>query len=271
LIVVVLGYLGALVMGITLGLLGGGGSILSVPIFVYLFGISPSLSTAYSLFVVGLTALAGFYFYWRSQQVDIRTGVLFAAPSFVGVFTVRAYVMPFLDNKKFILGPYLVGKDTLIMFVFAVLMILASYSMIKKEKPKTQKKAELAAWKRAVVIGLEGFVVGGITGFVGAGGGFLIIPVLVILTGLSMKVAVGTSLGIIAVKSLFGFLGDVWAQPAQIDWTFLILFSAVSLLGMGAGRKLSGIVDESKLKPAFGYFVLVMGSFILLQQVLFQK
>lgn len=260
----VLGYIGALIMGLSLGLIGGGGSILSVPIFVYLFGIAPTLASGYSLFVVGLTALIGFFGYVKKQLVNFKVGIAFAIPSFVGVFLVRRFVMPSIPKEVFILGDFLVTKDILVMAVFAVIMVLASVSMIRQSKP-SQKK-EMSAAARTALISAEGLIVGGVTGFVGAGGGFLIIPALVVLAGLPMKEAVGTSLGIIAVKSLFGFLGDLGAGQL-IDWTFLIQFSAIAAVGILLGNRLNAKVSEQKLKPAFGYFVLVMGIFIMWQQV----
>lgn len=259
-----LGYLGALLMGLSLGMIGGGGSILSVPIFVYLFGILPSLATAYSLFVVGLTALIGFVGYVKQKMVDFKVGVTFAAPSFLGVYLTRRYVMPSIPAEITQWGSFVLTKDLLVMVVFAVIMILASISMIRKGKPKEKK--DISPALKYGIIAAEGLVVGGVTGFVGAGGGFLIIPALVILAGLSMKIAVGTSLGIIAVKSLLGFLGDLGAGQA-IDWKFLIIFSVIAAVGILTGQQLGKKVSEEKLKPAFGYFVLVMGIFIMWQQL----
>lgn len=259
-----IGYLGAVLMGLSLGLIGGGGSILSVPIFVYLFGIVPSLASGYSLFVVGLTALIGFFGYVQKKLVNFKVGITFAVPSFVGVFLVRRYLMPAIPKEVFSIGDFLVTKDILVMAVFAVIMVLASVSMIRPSKPASKK--EMSESLRVAIIAAEGLIVGGVTGFVGAGGGFLIIPALVILAGLPMKEAVGTSLGIIAAKSLFGFLGDLGAGQ-NIDWQFLVQFSALAAVGILVGNKLNTRVPEAKLKVAFGYFVLIMGLFIMWQQV----
>ncbi|MCX7978819.1 MAG: sulfite exporter TauE/SafE family protein [Bdellovibrionaceae bacterium] len=259
------GYLGGLLMGLSLGMVGAGGSILSLPIFVYLFSIPPSLATAYSLFVVGLSALVGLINYHREGLVNYRIGFTFAAPSFAGVYLVRRYLMPNLPSEIAEFSGFTLTKDGLIMIVFAVLMVLAARAMIRKSQP-TMKKNELSGMARYAVIGLEGLTVGAVTGFVGAGGGFLIIPALVLLTGLRMKEAVGTSLGVIAVKSLFGFLGDVQTQK-DIDWVFLSVFFGISVVGIAVGIKLARKIPENKLKPIFGWFVLVMGAFILFQQV----
>lgn len=258
-----LGYAGAIVMGLSLGLIGGGGSILSVPIFVYLFSISPTVATAYSLFVVGLVALIGGIQNIFKKQVDLSVGLMFAVPSFLGVFTVRKFVMPALPDQFFQLGSFVVTRDMTIMVVFAIVMLAASVSMIRGRKES--KPLELSKLKRGLLIGAEGLVVGGVTGFVGAGGGFLIVPALVILVGLDMKLAIGTSLLIIAAKSLIGFLGDLGQTP--IDWGFLLAFAGLAIAGLFAGTYASQFVPSQSLKKAFGWFVLVMGVLILGSQL----
>jgi uncharacterized membrane protein YfcA len=263
----VLGYVASILMGLSLGMIGGGGSILTVPILVYLFALQPVVATGYSLFIVGLAALFGGINLMRHGQVDFKTGLIFAGPSFLGVYASRSWLVPVLPDPVFHFGAHAMSKNMLMMVVFAILMILASYSMIRKPKVTEKKKKDLSPLQRYILIGLEGLVVGGITGFVGAGGGFLIIPALVILVGLSMKKAVGTSLFIIAIKSLFGFIGDLQRNP-DVDWTLLLSVSAIAIGGIFAGSYLSRFVDEDKLKKAFGWFVLVMGSGILLQQTL---
>jgi uncharacterized protein len=263
-----LGYLASIVMGVTLGMIGGGGSILTVPILVYLFAINPVLASAYSLFIVGLTALVGGLSYLKRGEVWIKTGVIFAVPSFVGVYVARAYVVPNLPDPVFTFaGGYVVSKALLIMLVFAVLMVLASLTMIRSKKPvETPAAHPMSPSMKNGLIAIEGLVVGGITGFVGAGGGFLIIPALVLLVGMPMKIAVGTSLFIIASKSLLGFIGDLQRQPF-IDWTLLAVISAIAVVGLFVGMSLSSRVSEKALKKGFGYFVLVMGVMILFDQL----
>jgi uncharacterized membrane protein YfcA len=261
-----IGYAASLVMGLSLGMIGGGGSILTVPILVYLFAIHPVLATAYSLFIVGLTALVGGIGYLKKGEVDLKTGFLFAVPSFIGVYATRAFVLPRVPDQIVTLGSMTVTKPLLIMLVFAVLMVLASISMIRGRKPKTEAK-ELSAAAKVGLIGLEGLVVGTITGFVGAGGGFLIIPALVVLVGLPMKKAVGTSLFIIAAKSLIGFTGDLQHQPT-IDWKLLLIISGIAVVGLVGGMLLSRKLSEAALKKGFGYFVLIMGCFVLGDQIL---
>ncbi len=261
-----LGYFASIFMGLSLGMIGGGGSILTVPILVYLFGINPVLATAYSLFIVGLTALFGGFGYLRKGEVDLKTGFIFAVPSFIGVYTTRAFIVPKLPDPVFSIGEQAVSKPLLIMLVFAVMMVAASYSMIKKKKESSAPKAALSPVMKFGLISLEGLVVGAVTGFVGAGGGFLIIPALVVLVGMPMKIAVGTSLFIIAAKSLIGFTGDLQGT-AVIDWQLMLTVAGIAIVGLFLGMSLSKKVSEATLKKGFGYFVLIMGAFILFDQL----
>lgn len=260
----ILGYLAFIFMGLSLGMIGGGGSILTVPILVYLLKIDPILSTAYSLFVVGSTALVGGFFYLKRGEVDLRTGAIFALPSFVAVYLVRSLVVPNLPEQVVSLGGFHFTKSLLVMAIFAILMLLASSSMIRKTK--TSQGVEMSPVMKFLVIALEGFLVGGVTGFVGAGGGFLIIPALVVLVGLPMRIAVGTSLLIISAKSLVGFTGDLQHQ-AYIDWTLLWTVTGIAIVGLLIGTQLSSRVSDEKLKTGFGYFTLVMGTLILIDQI----
>ncbi len=251
------------IMGLTLGLLGGGGSILTVPILVYLFAINPIEATAYSLFVVGLSAGIGAISYYKKKLIAFKVGIIFAVPAFLGVFSARAWLVPALPEEILRLSNFVLTKEILVMLVFAVLMILASYSMIrgrKEEKEVKEKKIVLP------LVALEGIVVGLLTGFVGAGGGFLIIPALVFFAGLPMKQAIGTSLMIISFKSLLGFSGDILAMP-NIDWHFLFGISLLSIVGIMIGTYLVQFVPEKKLKKVFGFFVLIMGLAILSEQL----
>lgn len=259
----VIGYLATLVMGLVLGVMGGGGSILTVPILVYLFQVLPVQATAYSLFIVGLTSAIGFVSYYKRGDVDLKVGTIFAIPAFVGVFAARAWIVPALPEAIGTIGTLVITKNILIMLTFAVLMVLAAFSMIKS-RPVNLGPADKKP-RNYPLIALEGLGVGAITGFVGAGGGFLIIPALVILGGLSMRLAVGTSLMIIAAKSLTGFVGDMLKTP-DLDWSLMITLSLISIVGIFIGSKLSGRIPEKGLKTAFGYFVLGMGTLILVEQ-----
>lgn len=271
----IIGFIASIVMGLSLGLIGGGGSILTVPILVYLFKVEAVEATAYSLFIVGLTALFGGVGYLKKKEVDLKVGFLFAVPSFIGVYLTRAYVVPSLPDPILKLTEtFVLSKSLLVMLVFAVLMVAASVSMIKGGKKatddqsqKSQTRAPMSATTRGLLIGAEGLVVGGVTGFVGAGGGFLIIPALVVLVGMPMKRAVGTSLFIIAAKSLIGFIGDLQSKQTPVAWGLILAISAIALVGLIVGMKLSHRVPEAKLKKGFGIFVLLMGSVILIDQL----
>ncbi|HRI41224.1 MAG TPA: sulfite exporter TauE/SafE family protein [Bacteroidia bacterium] len=260
-----LGYAGAILMGLSLGLIGGGGSILTVPILVYLFSVDAVLATAYSLFVVGLTSLIGSFSHMRLGNIHWRTAIVFGIPSIISVYLTRAYVVPAIPDPVFHLGDAAVSKAHAILLLFAVIMLLASYSMIRKRVVMENEEAE-PRYNYPLIL-LEGIVVGAVTGLVGAGGGFLIIPALVLLAKLPMKQAVGTSLIIIAAKSLIGFTGDLKGNQV-IDWRFLLIFSLIAMVGIIAGSMLSRNISNEKLKPAFGWFVLVMGVYIIAKEMM---
>lgn len=262
----IIGYVASIVMGISLGLIGGGGSILTVPILVYLFDVDPVVSTAYSLFVVGLTSLVGSTSHFKKGNVHLKTALIFGAPSIAAVYAVRKFVVPIIPDPFFSVGDFSVSKGLFVMVLFALLMLVASISMIRKPKQNGSEKTEIKY--NYPLIFLEGLFVGGITGLVGAGGGFLIIPALVLLAGLPMKQAVGTSLLIIAMKSLIGFTGDI-GSGLMIDYRFMLIFSAFAMVGILAGSYFTKYISNEKLKPAFGWFVLVMGFYILGKELLF--
>lgn len=260
----ILGYMASFAMGIILGLMGGGGSILTVPILVYLFSLSPLVATGYSLFVVGLTALIGSFMYIKKGDIDFKTGLMFAIPSIIGVNIARGWIIPSIPNIVITTPGFTFTKEILIMATFALLMIVASYSMIKKRGE--QKQSEIHKFARTAILALEGLIVGLIAGFVGAGGGFIIIPALVLFTGLAMRVAIGTSLMIIAAQSLLGFGGDL-LRGLTVEWTLLTFITSVSIVGIIIGSTIARRVKEQKLKIAFGWFVLLMGATILVEQL----
>ena len=239
--IVIIGFAAAIVIGISLGLIGGGGSILTVPVLVYILGVNPVLATAYSLFVVGSTSLVGAATYMRKGLVNYKTALVFAVPSFIAVFLTRKFLVPALPDPLFTVGEAIITKNIGIMVFFALIMLAASYSMITTKKCVDCDEDEPVAFNFPM-IALEGSVVGVITGIVGAGGGFLIIPALVLLAKLPMKMAVGTSLLIIAAKSLIGFLGDLSTQT--IDWQLLLIFTALSIVGIFIGSALSKKIND---------------------------
>lgn len=259
-----LGYIGALLTGLVLGLLGGGGSILTVPILVYLLKIDPVTATAYSLFIVGVSALFGAVRNAQKGMINYKTGVIFAIPTIISVFLTRKVIVPAIPDVLFETDSFSITKNFGIMVLFAIVMLFASYSMIK-----TRKNRESTETKNINILTLSilGLVIGVIAGLVGAGGGFLIIPALVLIAKLQMKEAVATSLMIIAVQSLIGFTGSI--GNVTIDWSFLIIFSGISVAGIFTGIYLNRFIEGPKLKKGFGWFVLVMGVYILLRETLF--
>lgn len=259
----ILGFFGALIIGVVLGLIGGGGSILTVPVLVYLLMINPVTATAYSLFVVGTSSLVGALNFMKKKLVDFRTATVFAIPAFIAVYATRKWMVPAIPEYLFTLWGFEVTKGIGIMLFFALIMVLASISMIKGNGGEVVPETKVKYNYPLIII--EGIVVGILTGIVGAGGGFLIIPALVLLAKLPMKKAVATSLLIIAVKSLIGFIGDV--ENLDIDWTFLLIFTALSIIGIFIGGYLNKFIDGNKLKKGFGWFVLIMGIYIIWKEL----
>ena len=263
----ILGYLAAVIAGIIMGLIGGGGSILTVPILVYLLGLNPITATAYSLFVVGTTSSVGALQRFKKGLIDLKSALTFALPSITGVYLTRRYIVPILPETMFTIGDFEVTSAVFVMLSFAILMLTASISMIYPKKEQTEittKKAE--GEFNTVVVLILGLLTGVTTGFLGAGGGFLNIPVLVLLIHLPMKKAIGTSLFIIAIKSLIGFLGDL--TTIAMDWGFLLSFTGLSIIGIYIGLYASKFIDETKLKKGFGYFTLFMGGYIIWKELL---
>ncbi|KRD12771.1 permease [Flavobacterium sp. Root901] len=257
------GYFASIIIGISLGLIGGGGSILTIPILVYLFKVNPDQATSYSLFIVGLTALFGSYSHYKMGNLKLKSALYFAIPSVISILIIREVIFPQIAATLFSIASYTISKDFLIMIVFSVLMITAAISMIRKNL--TEIKSSETNY---VQLSFIGFLVGIVTGFLGAGGGFLIIPALLFFAKLPMKQAVGTSLLIITINSSIGFGGDLYIGT-PIDYSFLSGISVMALLGMLIGSQLSKKIDGSKLKPLFGWFVLVMGFYIIAKEVLF--
>jgi uncharacterized membrane protein YfcA len=258
----IIGFMLSILIGISLGLIGSGGSIITIPILVYVFHVSPSDSTTYSLFVVGVSALVGSINGAKNNLLDYKTALYFGFPSVISVFLMRKFLVPLLPNNLLTISNFTLTKDLLIMLVFSVLMILASFSMIQKRKISLNENSEIN--HNSLI--LKGIFVGLLTGFVGVGGGFLIIPALLFTAKLPMKNAVATSLVIIVFNSLIGFLGSI--STTTIQWDFLLLFTAFAVIGIFIGMYISKKIPNEKLKPAFGWFVLLTGIYIILKEVI---
>ncbi|MEN9488787.1 MAG: hypothetical protein RL494_1052 [Bacteroidota bacterium] len=256
-----IGYFTSILIGISLGLIGGGGSILTIPILVYLFKINPENATSYSLFIVGGTALIGSYKHYLLGNLKIKSALYFAFPSVASLLFIRKIILPLIPTHLFTFLNFEVTKNTMLMIVFAILMIVASLSMIKKNTSN-----EIGQQVNFAQLSFIGLLAGLVTGFLGAGGGFLIIPALIFFAGLQMKEAVGTSLLIIFINSIIGFCGDI-INGVVINYILLIIITTIAIVGMFIGTYLSKKIDGSKLKPAFGWFVLIMGIYIIAKEL----
>lgn len=257
-----LGYFASVIVGVTLGLLGGGGSILTIPILVYLFQLDAVTATAYSLFLVGSASMVGVPPKYAKGLVDLKTALTFGLPSLLSIFATRKWLVPSIPDVLFTISSFTFSKRLLLLGLFAVLMILTSFSMIRGRK---ELKREESSYKVLFLI-IEGLLIGLLTGLVGAGGGFMIIPALVIMAGLPMKVATGTSLLIIGVNSLVGFTGDV--LNLDITWGFLLLLTGLAISGIFIGNWLTHKIHSTHLRQSFGWLTLVMGCWILIKELL---
>lgn len=266
---IIAGCIAFLIIGLILGLIGGGGSILGVPVLVYVMGYSADEATSYSLFIVGTTSLIGAFAYLKKGEISFEAILQFALASLTTVFCVRHFLMPIIPTTIIFPG-FEISKHALIMIIFSILILSSSISMIKKKKYDRINEAKWDEFAKSPMglpfVILLGITVGFITGFVGAGGGFIIVPVLIFFLRLNFKKAIGTSLCIISLNSLIGFTGNIGHQ--SINWTFLLLISFVCILGILLGNLLSSKVSSQKLKPAFGWFTLAVGIFVLIKETL---
>ncbi len=261
----ILGFFGAFLVGLILGLIGSGGSILSVPILVYLFKINPILATAYSLFIVGTTSFIGSIKNFKNKLINYNTTLLFSISAIITVYITRKYLIYLIPEEIIFSEMINITKRQLIMLIFAILMLVAGFLMIKRT-PKTIVKIKQTKTiaPNKLLIFAEGSLIGFLTGLVGAGGGFIIIPILVILSNLRMKAAIATSLAIISLKSLIGFIGDIEIQLQQINWKFLLFFTLISVMGIFTGQLFSQKISDNFLKKTFGMFIMIIGFTILI-------
>ncbi len=257
------GFFAAFIIGITLGLIGGGGSILTIPVLVYLFHIPPTIATGYSLFIVGISSLAGSYNSFKKGNIDLKAVLYFGITSIVTVVLIRRLLIPIIPEHLFDIGGFAISRSFLTMILLAIVMILASFNMIFKPTPKNSHHAHEMHYGKALFRGVE---IGILTGLLGAGGGFLIIPVLIFSFHLNMKKAVGTSLLIIALNALFGFVSDL--SQYEIHWQLLLTLTAIAVAGTFVGNLLGLKIPGEKLKKGFGIFILLAGCYIILHELL---
>lgn len=261
------GFIGAFLMGLSLGLVGSGGSILTVPILVYLFYIDALTATTYSLFIVGITSMVGATVRAGAGNIHWPTTLIFGLPSLVSVFLTRSFLLPVIPPVLFHHGTFVLTKSLFLLLLFAVLMLIASFSMIREKHERTEDEKLLVNRSYdPLSLFIKGILVGGVTGILGAGGGFLIIPALVLMANLPMNKAVGTSLIIITANSFMGFWRDYHLHEL-IDWRFLVYFSTIAITGILTGSSIAHKISGEKLKPIFGYFILLMGAFIIFKEL----
>ncbi|GAA4518136.1 sulfite exporter TauE/SafE family protein [Sphingobacterium thermophilum] len=254
----VLGLILAVIVGITLGLVGSGGSILTVPIFVYVFGVDPVLATAYSLFSIGVTSLVGGVKGFIYEDVDMDKLIKFGIPSMISVFVMRKYIVPLIPDEFYIRG-YVISQEVVLMVAFAILMLFAAYAMFKDVNLPRSKYPFFAVVSKGVIVG-------SVTGIVGAGGGFLIIPALTSFFHLSMRKAVATSLVLIAINSMLGLLGD-WRRIGMFQWNLLLTYTGLTVLGIFIGFNLSNKLDGKKLKKLFALVIMSVAIFVILTEL----
>jgi uncharacterized membrane protein YfcA len=259
-----LGYLGAVATGLVLGLLGGGGALMSIPVLVYLFHIPASVASGYSLFLVGVTALSGAVQKVRHKSVDFQAALWYGLPSMATVYLMRRFLMPSLPNTLGTIGSFTLSKDHLVLFILSIVMAGAGYKMLSSEEPMhdTSNKKSIDYFKLV----FYAILIGAFVGLVGAGGGFLMIPALIYFAHLSMFRAVGTSLVLVSANSFVGFLGDVGSNP-HIDWQFLFFFSAFSIAGVLVGTYAHHYIHGNTLRRGFGWFMVIVAVSILVREL----
>jgi hypothetical protein len=264
----IVGYITAVLIGVSLGLIGGGGSILTVPVLVYLLGVDAVLATGYSLFIVGITSFVGSARAFMQKQVDFRAVSLFGIPSILTVFIARHFVLPAIPDHLFLIGKTEITKSVFLMLVFGALMLSSSFFMLRNSREENiteQENEDAVPQYKLLSLLLPGLLVGFTTGLLGAGGGFLIIPALVLILRIPMKTAVGTSLLIIAINSVFGFVFSI--GRFHFEWKLLLIFTTLAIVGVFAGSLLSQKIHGNLLKRIFGWFVLLMGIYIIVNEL----
>lgn len=259
-------YAASLFVGLLLGMIGAGGSILTVPVFVFVLKIDPLVSSIYSMFIVGISSLAGGIKAIFKKLVDVKTTILFGLPSVTGVLIARKFIYPAIPDQISSIGDYVVSKKILFMICISSLMFTAAVRMLKAPSLNTATVHGDTNVKTEFLV-VQGFVVGIITGLFGIGGGFLIVPALYFWSRLPMKAAVGTALLIIAMNSLFSFSTSY--SETSINWILLLRFSLGAVIGILIGSRISEKIPGKYLKIIFGWFVMAVSFYILFKQFTF--
>lgn len=259
----ILAYAAALLIGLSLGLVGSGGAVLTVPILTYGFGIPPTLATGYSLGIVGITSLFGVYRNLIRKQLNLKIALPFAIPTLIGVISTRNLILPRIPNVIMTFRGLSFSKDMFIMTLLATLLLVSAFNMIQDRPGKPLPANRKLNLFQACSMGLGIGILAGITGI---GGGFIIIPALVGLIKLDMKEAVATSLTIVALNSSIGFLTDFHMHEA-IDWQLFLTITAIAVAGIILGMRFGKHIPSEKLKPGFGWFILVAGVYIFAREL----
>lgn len=263
-----IGYASAVVVGLLVVLIGAGGSILTVPVLVYLFHISPVVATGYALLIVGTTSIISTLSYIRRKLVNYRIAIIFGIPSMTAVYLTRRYMLPAIPEEVFMIRNSIITKDVFLMLLMGSLIFVSATSMVMvKRKYDSEDVPNLNTFYYTRMILIEGLIIGVLTGLVGTGGGFMIIPALVLLCNLPIKTAIGTALLIASAKSGIGFLGEM-TNNSNIDYQLIFKFTGFALVGIAIGTYLSDKVSGYKLRNYFGYFLYLVGAVILLNELL---
>jgi uncharacterized membrane protein YfcA len=256
-----------LLVGIVLGMVGGGGGTLLMPIFVYWMGINVVTATSYSLFIIGVTSTVGAINFAQKKLVNFRTAFIFAVPSLITVYLVRRFLLPSMPDSVLFFGSAFITKHLFIMMLFAFVLILSSYNMISGRNYDIGRDEGDKTGVNYPMVFISGIIVGLLSGLVGAGGGFLILPTLLMFTKLPIRLTIGTSITIIAVNSCFGFLTDL-IHSNLLEWEFLMYCSVVAIIGMFVGSYTGNFISGVKLKKIFGYVTLIVGIVIIVKEIL---
>lgn len=259
----IFGFAAAFCIGLILGLIGGGGSLLAIPILIYLFSFQVVEATAYSLVIVGFTSLFGVYQRLKSASIDLRTGIVFGIPSLISMFLTRKWLIPSIPDILIEIDGFVVSKRLFILALFSILIMGSSYIMITKNIRPLVRFGN----RKTVHLMLQGSLIGIVTGIVGIGGGFLILPALIFLAKLPFHKAVGTSLMIIAIKSITGFIAD--ATIYSFNWGFLGIILTIAVAGIFTGNVFSRYISQEKLKKTFGWFTLIIALTILMKESMY--
>ncbi len=257
----IIGFVLIFLVGLILGLVGGGGSLLAIPILIYIFSLDVITASSYSLFLIAITCAVGTALRYKNHTIDVNSGILFGLPSIISLFLTRWLIIPELPEIIFQFGTMVLSKRLFLLSVFSMMIVMTSIPMILRKGDQDIRIQN----KKSILLIFLGLIIGFVTGLVGIGGGFIILPVLFLVAKLPFQKAVGTSIFIIFMKSAIGFLGDLFHY--QPDWLFLLMLSSISVLGIFSGIRISAHINTMKLKTAFGWLLLFIGISVITKEL----